>query len=62
MEQPVIAPDGYTYEKRAILQWLQFHTASPKTGMPLRGTQLVDNIAVRNMIIDWLERRARSVR
>ena len=31
MTDPYIFPDGYTYEKSAIEQWLQLHSQSPIT-------------------------------
>ena len=31
MDDPVIFPDGYTYEKKAISEWLSKNSVSPFT-------------------------------
>lgn len=35
MTDPVIFPDGYTYEKKAIEEWLSKHHISPFTRAPM---------------------------
>ena len=35
MRDPVMAPDGHTYEREAIEAWLTRHTTSPCTGLPM---------------------------
>ncbi|GJP82637.1 hypothetical protein CLOP_g12870 [Closterium sp. NIES-67] len=46
MQDPVIAPDGYTYERRFIEDWLKENTVSPKTGKQLPHKALVPNLTV----------------
>ena len=47
MREPVIAADGVTYERAAILHWLQSgHTVSPVTGAPLAHPGLKPNEAL----------------
>ena len=54
MEEPVLAGDGYTYERSAILQWLQLgHTTSPMTNQPLEHPGLTSNRALRAAIQQW---------
>ncbi len=49
MEDPVMAADGFTYERAAIGDWLaRGHASSPMTGAPLESTALVPNLAVRS--------------
>ena len=48
-KDPVIARDGQTYEREAILEWLQIHPCSPITGAPMDAT-LVDNVELREII------------
>jgi hypothetical protein len=36
MEDPVVAADGHTYERRAIEGWFEKHLTSPITNLPLR--------------------------
>ena len=48
--KPVIASDGYTYEKHALQEWLQQHTTSPVTGLPLTHTALLPNLAIMDIL------------
>ena len=47
--EPVIAADGYTYEKKAIEEWLKDHDTSPTTGEKLESTVLIPNLALREL-------------
>ncbi len=38
---PVIAADGFTYEREAIELWLQGHDTSPRTNQPLEHKILI---------------------
>ncbi|CAL8467465.1 g7003 [Coccomyxa elongata] len=54
MEEPVLAADGFSYERSAILQWLQLgHTTSPMTNQPLEHPGLTSNRALRAAIQQW---------
>jgi len=50
MTDPVQAPDGYTYERSAITQWLVLKGRSPITSMPMSVSNLVENRAVKAII------------
>ena len=50
MAEPVIAADGHTYEKRAMLDWLQHCNKSPATGQRLPHFHLVDNTVIKSLI------------
>jgi len=50
MTDPVIASDGHSYEREAILQWLQTSSKSPLTGQELLTHTLITNHALRNLI------------
>lgn len=52
MVDPVIAADGYTYERTAILDWLQQHETSPMTNQILVHSALLQNIAISCAIND----------
>jgi hypothetical protein len=54
MDDPVSTPEGITYNKSHILEWLQCNQTCPTTRSPLRPNQLVPNIALRNTIQDYL--------
>jgi hypothetical protein len=58
---PVLATDGYTYEREAIESWLQRqgNTAlSPMTNEPLVDVTLVTNVIIRTLARDWLRERS----
>ncbi|KAJ8613487.1 hypothetical protein CTAYLR_002150 [Chrysophaeum taylorii] len=48
---PVVADDGYTYEREAIARWLATHDTSPQTREPM-GKDLVPNQTLRAQIND----------
>eukprot|EP00854_Cymbomonas_tetramitiformis_P005035 gene5035-6136_t len=53
MEDPVIADDGYTYERSAIEHWFarcRGHPTSPMTNEQLRSNNLIPNRIVKSMI------------
>lgn len=52
MRKPVIAADGYTYERFAIEDWLQNSSVSPVTGDFLTHMRIVPNVLVKNLIND----------
>ena len=43
MTDPVVAADGYTYERKAIENWLERHDASPTTNQILKDKNLWPN-------------------
>lgn len=55
MTDPVIAADGFSYERKAIEKWIrennkQGHVNSPKTGLPLEHLNLIPNPVLRDRI------------
>jgi len=49
MDDPVMAADGFTYERAAIVDWLaRGNASSPMTGAALGDTALMPNLAVRS--------------
>ena len=55
MIDPVVTCDGYTYERTAIVQWLERRSTSPLTGAPLAHTNLVSNGMARSLIREFAE-------
>ena len=53
MTDPVIAADGNTYERAAIVEWLETHDTSPLNNDPLPSKALIPNNSVMKMIRDW---------
>jgi hypothetical protein len=50
MRDPVVASDGYTYERAAIEAWMESRAVSPITRAPLPGRELVPNLTMRSAI------------
>eukprot|EP00193_Tetraselmis_chui_P011077 CAMPEP_0177791378 /NCGR_PEP_ID=MMETSP0491_2-20121128/23891_1 /TAXON_ID=63592 /ORGANISM="Tetraselmis chuii, Strain PLY429" /LENGTH=898 /DNA_ID=CAMNT_0019313585 /DNA_START=155 /DNA_END=2853 /DNA_ORIENTATION=+ len=57
-EDPVVAADGYTYERSAIIKWLRTSSKSPMTNMPMDHLSLTPSHAVRSAIAEWKEFKA----
>lgn len=49
MEDPVVAMDGYTYDRLQIEKWLQLRNTSPITNLPMRSS-LVPNRQLRSQM------------
>jgi len=57
MRDPVVAEDGHTYERDAILRWFSVgRSRSPVTNAILRGHGVFNNLAVQTMAIAHRER------
>ena len=52
MTDPVCTSDGFTYERRAIIEWLRTKDTSPSTGAKLESKKLIPNITVRCLLQD----------
>ena len=50
MRDPVVGPDGHTYERSAITAWLSSNPVSPMTREPMNVSQLKPNYALRASI------------
>ena len=50
MEEPVICEDGYTYERKAILEYLKQNTVSPITRQPINKNKLIVNRNLKDAI------------
>jgi hypothetical protein len=51
MVDPVIAADGFTYDRAAISEWLQIgRLTSPRTNMPMDSAELIPNDEIRERI------------
>jgi len=50
MTDPVVAPEGQSFERAAIVLWLQHNQTNPMTRTPLTPDQLAPNVALRQTI------------
>eukprot|EP00873_Tetraselmis_striata_P035797 jgi/Tetstr1/456061/TSEL_042831.t1 len=55
MADPVLAEDGYTYEREAIAAHFRRRAVSPMTNLPI-GTAVFPNRIVKSMVEEWLSR------
>ena len=53
MEDPVMATDGYTYERAHIEKWFEEHSKSPQTNKELVSRTVIPNHGLKAMIGDW---------
>eukprot|EP00038_Savillea_parva_P027084 m.57504 g.57504 ORF g.57504 m.57504 type:complete len:752 (-) comp7767_c1_seq1:69-2324(-) len=56
MTRPVFTSDGHTYERLAIIRWLQAHSTSPSTGEQLPDRDIRPNRLLRTQIAEFRER------
>ena len=52
MLDPLVAADGHSYERAALVRWLAKKKTSPVTGAPLAHLLLTPNHALRNTIAE----------
>lgn len=60
MQNPVIATDGHTYERSAIIQALTVRQVSPLTRQPMTAASLRSNHALRAEIEKWQQSHSQS--
>jgi hypothetical protein len=53
---PVIAVDGFTYERASIIKWFNSSNKSPMTGQVLDTLKLYSNNEMRSRCIEWKEK------
>ncbi|GMH56860.1 hypothetical protein TrRE_jg3776, partial [Triparma retinervis] len=53
MDDPVIAVDGYSYERYNLERYFRSHDVSPKTGQVLSNKTMMPNMALKEMIGNW---------
>jgi len=53
MVDPVVAPDGFTYERKTIERWFKDHVSSPMTGVQLASKKLVPNNNLKSQMSEW---------
>ena len=54
MKDPVIASDGFTYDRESIELWLRDHETSPTTNDVLSTKTLFPNRTLKSLIQEWL--------
>ncbi|XP_021842169.1 U-box domain-containing protein 35 isoform X2 [Spinacia oleracea] len=57
MDDPCVASDGYTYDRRAIEMWLKDNDTSPTTDFPLSSKNLIPNHTLSYAITEWKSKR-----
>jgi Mg-chelatase subunit ChlD len=54
LEDPVMAADGHTYSRQAMVKWLQIRRSSPMTNLVLDNTELEPQSEVNDLAHQWL--------
>ena len=57
MRDPVCVSDGYTYERKAIEEWLAKKQTSPMINCAIAGTQLYSNKVLKMLIEQYVQQR-----
>ncbi|KAL8160301.1 hypothetical protein V2J09_001838 [Rumex salicifolius] len=57
MDDPCVASDGYTYDRKAIEMWVQENDTSPTTNFPLANKNLIPNFSLQYAITEWKAKR-----
>ncbi|KAK6132118.1 hypothetical protein DH2020_034143 [Rehmannia glutinosa] len=53
MKDPCVAADGYSYDRKAIEEWLEENDKSPVTNLPLLNKSLIPNYTLLSAIMEW---------
>ncbi|KAL4350914.1 hypothetical protein S245_035315 [Arachis hypogaea] len=53
MDDPCVAADGYSYDRKAIEKWFQENDKSPMTNMALPHKHLIPNYTLLSAIMEW---------
>ncbi|XP_017442750.1 U-box domain-containing protein 35 isoform X2 [Vigna angularis] len=53
MDDPCVAADGYTYDRKAIDKWLEENDNSPMTNIALPHKHLIPNYTLLSAILEW---------
>lgn len=61
MRDPVMAADGFTYERQALESWLFSHATSPITNQSMPHKHLISNHSLRSAIMEWRAKQATAV-
>ncbi len=56
MDDPVMASDGFTYNREDIQNWFKSHDMSPRTNEPFEHKILIPNMVMRQQIMAWCEK------
>ena len=60
MSDPVIISDGHSYERAAILAWLEKNNKSPMTNVVLNNKDVFTNFALRSLIRNYMDNDMRK--
>lgn len=52
---PVVAEDGYSYDREAIISWLNKKTTSPITNKQIYSRHVIPNLNLRTQLVEWAE-------
>jgi STIP1 homology and U-box containing protein 1 len=62
MTDPVVTPEGISYDKKSILQWLSKNKICPLSKKPLKESDLIPNLALKNAIENYLKQSQKQMK
>ena len=57
MQDPVVAQDGFTYERKDIVRWLKTSSKSPMTKEDISSSGLIPNRTLKSAIESWKDEK-----
>ncbi|GMI76632.1 hypothetical protein like AT4G25160 [Hibiscus trionum] len=57
MDEPCVAADGYTYDRKSIEKWIETNDKSPMTNLALPNKNLLPNYSLLSAIVEWKSRK-----
>ncbi len=57
MHDPVVAADGFSYERLALEKWFRSRASSPMTNLPLPTRLVFPNNSMRQAVGEWREQQ-----
>ncbi|KAL3145667.1 hypothetical protein ABBQ32_003202, partial [Trebouxia sp. C0010 RCD-2024] len=55
MKEPATTRNGLTYDRPAILKWIEQHRRDPTTSLKLKAHHLSPNLSLRSVIQNWVD-------
>ncbi|KAJ4950378.1 hypothetical protein NE237_027210 [Protea cynaroides] len=60
MNEPCVAADGYTYDRKAMELWLKDNDTSPMTNLPLPNKNLLPNFTLISAVTNWKSNKQKT--
>ncbi|DBB12613.1 TPA: hypothetical protein ACH3X3_005399 [Trebouxia sp. C0006] len=61
MREPAITYEGLTYDRPAILRWIEQRKKDPKTAKKLKANHLIPNLILRECMQSWIDKQLHEI-